>query len=102
MAPLCLAGPRPWRKFAIRCVMRILPGALRLLLLASALLRRDFRPGAARLGESDGDRLLAALDLAPGAAAAQRSLLALVHRTLHFALGFLPVAGHDGYSRLRS
>src|SRR6185437_317450 len=87
MAPFCLPGLRSSLRLRISDVMG-------LLLLAAGFLARHFRAGAARLGQADGDRLLAALHLAPGAAAAQRSLLALVHRALDFALGFLAVAGH--------
>src|SRR5450759_4776071 len=52
---------------------------LRRLLFLRGLLRHllAFRP---RLGKADRDRLLAALDLAAGAAALQRTGLALLHR----------------------
>src|ERR1044071_6144088 len=59
--------------------------------LAGPLLLRNLRAGPARLGEADGDRLLPALHLAPGAAALERAALALVHRALDLLPGFLPV-----------
>src|SRR4051794_24867404 len=51
--------------------------------------------GAARLGQADGDRLLAALHPLAGAAAAQRAALPLVHRAFDLRLGFASVLGHD-------
>src|SRR5689334_14194348 len=57
---------------------------------------RDFRAGTPRFRQADGDRLLAALDLFAGAAAAQRAALALVHRPLDLALRLLSVACHAG------
>src|SRR5437016_11318048 len=48
------------------------------------LFLRHPRAPLARLGQADGDRLLAALDLPAGAAAAQRAGLALLHGAAHF------------------
>src|SRR5919206_4276369 len=45
-------------------------------------LLRDFFPFAARLGQADGNRLLAALDLLSAPAAPERSFLALAHCAL--------------------
>src|SRR5947208_11915969 len=67
-----------------------------LLLLGAALLRRrlllrHFRAGAPRLGEADGDGLLAALDLLARASALQRAAFPLVHRLFDLLRRFLAV-----------
>src|SRR4051812_41263033 len=61
-----------------RRLRRLLRGCSR------ALLRRHLLAFAARLGQADGDRLFAALDLAARAAALQRPGLALLHRAPDF------------------
>src|SRR5512140_1777311 len=75
------------------------PAASRRLPLRLALLfLRHFRAGAPRLGQTDRDRLLAALHLAAGPSAAQRAFLALVHRALHLPARLLSVLRHGARS----
>src|SRR6185369_13873267 len=63
---------------------------------AGCLLRHLLALGA-RLRQTDGDRLLAALDLAAFAAgpALQSALVALVHRPLDILAGALGILGHS-------
>src|ERR1700741_795512 len=56
-----------------------------------SLLLRHFGAALARFGQADRDRLLAALDLLAGAAAAQRAGLALLHRAAHLLRRAFPI-----------
>jgi hypothetical protein len=60
----------------------------------------DFRAGAARLGQADGDRLLAAGHFLARAPAAQSAALALAHDLPDLACAFLPyfLAMKNSYS----
>jgi hypothetical protein len=64
------------------------------LFFPSCTLARNLCSSPAGLRQSDGDGLLTALDLFPGAAAAQLPRLTLVHRPLYLLTGFLSVSGH--------
>ena len=67
---------------------------LRRRLLRRAFLGRHLAAFLARLGEADRDRLLLAGHLLAGAAALQRSLLALVHRLLDLVRRLLAIRCH--------
>src|SRR5512147_1719667 len=61
-------------------------------------LLRDFAAFATRLGETDRDGLLAALDRLPRAARLQLPALHLVHRLFDLLRRFLAVSGHGASS----
>src|SRR5258706_15054438 len=60
-------------------------------LLLRRFLLRHLRAGLPRLGEADGDGLLAALHLLARASALERAAFFLVHRPFDFLRGFLAV-----------
>src|SRR5262245_48709263 len=62
---------------------------------------RNLPTRAARLGQPDRDRLLAALHLLPGPPALQRPALPLVHRLLDLLLGLAAVLRHGVYRHAR-
>src|SRR5215831_8973145 len=89
-APTIMDPPR-WREavYAVGRESRLLlfPGA-RLPRPSKLLLLRHLRAGPTRLRETDGDRLLAALDFLAGAPAPQLPALPLAHGTLDLLRSF--------------
>ena len=62
---------------------------------AATTFLRNFRPLFARFGQSNGNRLFATSDFAPGATALERAVLHFVHGTLDFAAArFAVFSGH--------
>src|SRR5258706_15476460 len=71
-------------------------------LLLRRFLLRHLRAGLPRLGEADGDGLLAALHLLARASALERAALPLVHRPFDLLRGFLAVLARHVCNLLHS